>query len=62
MQRLKNKLNSTASIAIIYIVIKKKEKEKPIWEQNTGRPHRKQARYHPSSCWHYENVTLYENM
>jgi hypothetical protein len=38
MQRLKNKLNLSASIAMIYTVIKNKKKEngKPTWEWNTG--------------------------
>jgi hypothetical protein len=44
MQRLKNKWNLMASIAMIYTVIKK-EKGKPIWEWNMDWPHHKQAHY-----------------
>jgi signal recognition particle GTPase len=42
MQRLKNKLNLMASIAVIDTVIKKrKEKDKPTCEWNMGQPHHK---------------------
>jgi hypothetical protein len=41
MQRLKNKLNLTASTAMIHKVIKNES----TWEWNTGRLHRDQAHY-----------------
>jgi hypothetical protein len=50
MQRLKNELNLTASIVMIYMV---KKEEKISWEWNTGRPHHKQARYHFFYTYHF---------
>jgi hypothetical protein len=41
MQKVKNKLNLTASIAMIYMAIKKR---KSTWERNTGRTPHKYAR------------------
>jgi hypothetical protein len=57
MQRLKNKFNPTASVAMIYMVIKK-----TTWKWNTGQLHHNQACH--QLCYHrqYENATPYDDL
>jgi hypothetical protein len=50
-----------ASTAMIYMVIKR-QKEKPTWKWNISWTHHKQACYHLSYRWWYENATLYKSI